>query len=687
MINRALLNPQSIVVIGASNDVQKPGGKVLKNILNGGFEGKLTTINPKEAFVQGIACFPSVDELDTAELAIISIPARFCPETVRILAAEKGTRAFIILSAGFAEESKQGRCWEEEITATINSVDGCLLGPNCIGVLNSNYNGVFTVPIPPLHSEGCDLISSSGATAVFLLEAGIRLGLKFSAVYSVGNSAQVGIEEVLEHMDVNFDPATDSPVKLLYLESVANPAKLLKHASSLISKGVRIAAIKAGHTDAGSRAAASHTGALTNPNTAVHALFKKAGIMQCHGRQELLSVAALLTYPKLDGKNIAVITHAGGPAVMLTDALSNGGLNIPAIEGPDAEELLSQLNPGSSVTNPIDFLATGTAEHLGTIIDYCEGKFEQIDAMVVIFGSPGLFDVADVYELLRSKMKTCSKPIYPVLPSVINASEGIEAFQSAGHACFTDEVVLAKALCIVNSTPEPAHTTPDLPQIDRGRIRTVVDEASDGFLSPAETSMLLDAAGIPRMAEQVITSVADIDQPGQPFLFPVAMKVIGPVHKSDVGGVVLEIGSCEEIHLHFTRLMQIEGATGVLVQAMASGIELFTGIKHEPGFGHVIVCGLGGILIEVLDDFSSCLAPVTDQEAGDMIRSLQGYPVIQGSRGNDGVDEAMFSDIIRRLSVLVGAAPEITEMDINPLMGSAQEIIAVDTRIRIDRTV
>jgi acetyltransferase len=372
---------------------------------------------------------------------------------------------------------------------------------------------------------------------------------------------------------------------------------------------------------------------------------------------------------------------------MLTDALSGGGLNIPVIEGPGADDLLAQMNPGSSVTNPIDFLATGTATQLGTIIDYCEERFDHIDAMVVIFGSPGLFDVTEVYELLRGKMRSCHKPIYPVLPSVINARTGIEAFRAAGQACFTDEVVLARALCTVSSTPQPAPASSSQPEVDTEQIRAVIDPANDGFLSPIEVGALLDAAGIQRQDEQVVTVSASIDRPERPFAFPVAMKVIGPVHKSDVGGVVLDVGSTEEMHRHFDSLMQIEGATGVLVQTMASGTELFAGLKRATGFGHLVVCGLGGVLIEVVGDFTSCLAPVSGEEARRMIRGLRGYPVIEGSRGNEGVSESLFAGIIRRLSALVGAAPEIAEMDINPLMGSGRELLAVDTRIKIEKTI
>ncbi len=685
MINQSLLDPKSIVVIGGSNDIKKPGGKILKNIIDGSFKGRLFVVNQKETSVQGITCQRSVNELGNTDLAILSIPARFCPEIIRTLADEKETRAFIILSAGFAEVGDEGKQLETEIVDIVNSVNGCLIGPNCIGVLNANYNGVFTSPTPPLDPKGCDLISSSGATAVFIMEAGIPLGLKFANVFSVGNSAQIGVEEVLEYLDLNHNPLEHSSIKLLYLESVSDPGKLLKHASSLIKKGVRIAAIKAGSTEAGSRAAASHTGALTNSDMVVRALFKKAGIVYCSSREELLSVASVFNYKELKGKNIAVITHAGGSAVMLTDSLSSGGLQVPAIEGPDADKLLSFLHPGSSVSNPIDFLATGTAEQLGIIIDYCEQKFDQIDAMVVVFGSPGLFDVANVYDVLSQKLEVCCKPIFPVLPSLINAQREIRGFLKTGHINFPDEVVLGRALVAIYNTPGPQTIEETEQTVDFNRIRKIIDSASEGFLSPEEVAGLLDGAGIPRVPEHTITKCSEIEDLKKTITFPVVMKVVGPVHKTDVGGVILNVHSIREMKKTFKTLMQIDQATAVLIQPMVAGRELFVGVQRESNFGHLIVCGLGGIFIEVLNDFTSCLAPVDKTESLDMIRQLKAYPVIQGVRGKEGVNEEMFSDIIQRISLIVAAAPEIAEMDINPLMGSMQNVTAVDTRIRIEK--
>jgi len=685
MVNEQLLNPRSIVVVGASNNINKPGGKVLYNIIQNNYKGDLYVVNPKESEVQGIKSFTGVHELPSCDLAILAIAAKYCPETVEILTSNKNTKAFIILSAGFSEESHEGAILEKQIVETINRVNGCLIGPNCIGFLNSNYAGVFTTPIPKLNTQGCDFISGSGATAVFIMESGMPKGLTFSSVYSVGNSAQMGVEEVLEYLDNSYNPETSSKVKLLYIENVKKPEKLLKHASSLIKKGCRIAAIKSGSSDAGSRAASSHTGALASPDVAVDSLFRKAGIVRCNSREELTTVASVFMHKELTGKNIAIITHAGGPAVMLTDALSHGGLEVPHIDNPSAKDLLNELYPGSSVANPIDFLATGNAEQLGKIIDYCENYFDEIDAMIVIYGSPGLFEVYDVYRLLNEKMKSCKKPIYPVLPSIINVANEINEFISFGRINFPDEVMLGNALAKIYNCHKPLSNEPAIPAIDVETIRSIIDNCSNGYISPENICGLLDAAGIPRAGEATVTNCTDAINAAENLGYPVVMKVVGPVHKSDVGGVVLNIKDPNTVEKEFNRMINIPETTAILIQPMLSGTEIFAGAKSEGDFGHMILCGLGGIFIEVLKDVKAGLAPISHNEAINMIQSLKGYGIIKGVRGQEPVNEEMFANIVVRLSALCKAAPEIAEMDLNPLLGKKDRVVVVDSRIRIEK--
>mgnify|MGYP001222634196 CR=1 FL=1 len=696
MISDKLLNPRSIVVVGGSDDVTKAGGKVLMNLLKGGFGGKIYVVNPKADVVQGIKAFADVSLLPQTDLAIIAVAARHCPGIVRTLATEKETGGFIILSAGFSEENEEGAALERDIVDVINKTGGTLIGPNCIGFLNKSYHGVFTEPVPRLSDGGIDLISGSGATAVFILETAITSGLNFSSVWSVGNSAQTGVEDVLEHLDLTFDSDTSSRIKLLYIENIIDPSRFLKHSASLIRKGCRIAAIKAGSSEAGSRAATSHTGAMASSDTAVEALLRKAGIVRCYNRTELATVGALFMYRQLKGKRIAIVTHAGGPAVMLTDALSEGGMQIPHLSGPAADSLLGKLFPGSSVANPIDFLATGTAEQLGQIIDACENDFDEVDAIAVIFGSPGLFPVDDVYNLLSEKISSCKKPIYPILPSVINVRREIADFIAMGNAIFTGEVLFGRALCRVSATPAPAVQdsrrdmaggSTGLPgrstQTGPSVIREIIEGAADGYLPPDKVSILLEAAGIETVPESVVTSSGAAVREASAMGYPVVMKVVGPVHKSDIGGVALNIGSDDRVREEFDRMMRLPGVTAVLIQKMISGSELFCGATREDRYGHLVMAGMGGIFIEVFRDVATALAPVGEVEARSMIRSLKSYKIIRGTRGAAGVNEEAFVRVITSLSDLLSAAPEIAEMDINPLMGTPEHIVAVDARIRV----
>ncbi|MBQ9571712.1 MAG: acetate--CoA ligase family protein [Prevotella sp.] len=686
MINKQLLQPESIVVIGGSNNVHKPGGAVVRNLLAGNYQGTLRIVNPKEDEVQGIKVFHDMKELPPTDLAIIVVAAKFCPDYVDYLAAEKQVRAFIILSAGFGEETKEGAVLEQHILDTCEKYGCALIGPNCIGLLTRWHHSVFTKPIPNLNPKGVDFISGSGATAVFILESAVTKGLPFNSVWSIGNGHQIGIETVLEYMDNNFDPEKDSLVKLLYIENISDPDKLLYHATSLIKKGCRIAAIKAGSSESGSRAASSHTGAIASSDSAVEALFRKAGIVRCFSREELTTVGCIFTLPRFSGKNVAIVTHAGGPGVMLTDALSKGGLKVPPLSGPVAEELKAQLFPGSSVANPIDILATGTPEHLGIAIDYCEKKFKDIDAIMVIFGTPGLVQLYDAYDVLHKKILECKKPIFPILPSVNTAGPEVAEFLQRGHVNFSDEVTLATALTQIMRTPEPADQTIQIRGVDVPRIRQIIDGIEeDGYISPNLVHALLESAGIPTVPEFVSEDKQAILDFAQKCGYPVVAKVVGPVHKSDVGGVALNVRTPEHLALEFDRMMQIPDATAVMVQKMINGKELFIGAKYEPRFGHVVLCGLGGIFVEVLKDVSSGLAPLSYEEAYSMIHSLRGYKIIKGTRGQKGINERKYAEIIVRLSTLLRFATEIKEMDINPLLADENDVIAVDARILVKK--
>lgn len=696
MINQQLLKPESIVVVGGSNNVHKPGGAIVRNLLQGNYQGTLRIINPKEDEVQGIKVYHNPEELPPTDMAILVVAAKFCPGYVEYLAKEKNVRAFIIISAGFGEETKEGAVLEQQVLDTCEKYGASLIGPNCIGVMTNHYHGVFTKPVPVLSPKGADFISGSGATAVFILESAVQKGLQFNSVWSIGNGKQIGIEDVLQYMDEHFDPEHDSRIKLLYIENISNPDKFLLHASNLISKGCRIAAVKAGSSASGSRAASSHTGAIASSDSAVDALFRKAGIVRCYGREELTTVGCIfwvleedsklreVAHPKLD--NFAIVTHAGGPGVMLTDALSKGGMNIPAYEGEGADRLKANLLPGSSVHNPIDILATGTPENLGTAIDACEKDFPEADAIFVIFGSPGLVELYEAYAMLDKKIRECSKPIFPILPCLNTAGSEVAEFLSKGHVNFADEVTLATALAQVRNTPKPAKQEMALEGVDVAGIRRVIDGIKEnGYIAPQKVRELLSCAGIPMVPEFVSAYKEELIAEAEKMGYPIVAKVVGPVHKSDVGGVTLNIRSKEHLASEFDRMMQIKDANSVMIQKMISGMELFIGAKYEDRFGHIVLCGLGGIFVEALKDVSSGLAPLTMPEAESMIRSLRGYKILQGTRGQKGINQQRYAEIIVRLSTLLRHATEIKEMDLNPLLAEGDNVTAVDARILIEK--
>ena len=687
MINQELINPQSIVVVGGSNNTSKPGGNCIRNLLNGGYAGRLYAVNPKESEVQGLKCYRHVSEIPPTDLAIISIPAAACLETITVLAQEKGVKAFIMYTAGFSETSDEAKELEDKIVGIINEANACLIGPNCIGILNRYHHSLFTLPIPTIDPLGIDMISSSGGTAIFLMESAIHMGLRFNSVWSVGNAAQITVEDILEYMDTRFDPETDSKIKLLYIESVKDPDKLLEHTSSLIRKGCKIAAIKSGTSESGLRAASSHTGAMANPDLAVEALFRKAGVVRCYSREELATVGAVFTLKELKGRNIAIVTHAGGPAVILTDALAKGSMEIPKLSGTrEAEELKSRLLDGSSVSNPIDILGTGGPEHLAIAIDYCENTFKDIDGIAVIFGSPGLTRVYEAYDVLDQKMRSCSKPIFPILPSVSTAWDETNFFIKKGHVNFSDEAGLANALAKILKTPRPMTNTMELRGVDIPRVRKIIDSIpASGYIAPNLVQDIFKAANIPMVEELVSDEWEKIRDFAAKNSYPVVAKVVGPVHKSDIGGVTLNIRSEKHLEIEFERLIGLPDARAVMIQPMLEGKELFIGAKYEERFGHIVLCGLGGIFVEIFKDVASGLAPLVTEEALSMIRSLNGYKMFRGARGQTGIDEYAFARLIVQLSSLLRFAVEIKELDINPLLATPKGIIAVDARIRIEK--
>lgn len=685
MLHKKLINPRSIVIVGGSDRLDHLGGSVLKNLIDQGFKGDLFVVNPKKDIVQGLRSYRDIENIPEVDLAIIAIPAQEIPDVIRVLTLKKETRGFIVYSAGFSELNETGAALEQEICDLINAVGGSLLGPNNIGMLNEHYAGVFTRPLPKLDPKGVDFISGSGATAVFTIEAALQIGLSFSALYTVGNSAQTGIEEILEYLDLSYVHGSSSRVKMLYIEGIKHPQKFLQHCLSLQQKGCEIVALKAGSSEEGTLAASSHTGALASSIIFVQALFNKAGIIRCKSRYELIHAAAILQVTLSKLTRFGIITHAGGPGVLLTDALCDNGLKVPGLSNRHKDKLSGLLYPGASVNNPIDILATGSAEQLAQVIDYCDQSIDEIDAMIIIFGSPGLGSVRKAYEVISEKIQKCRKPLFPVLPSVLNVRDDIRTFIEEGNLAFYDESLLGMSLSKVmqRTEPYPENISSDHP--NKLRIRQLIDQNETGYLDPDTVFQLLKAAGIDTVQQTIAKTESQVLQAMERLQYPVVEKVIGVVHKTEEGGVILNVPNSGELLRNFKRLMQIKGSKGVIVQEMIYGKEVFLGTKSEPGYPPMIMCGAGGIYVEVLKDFTYALSPVSRQEAVSMIKGLSIYPILKGVRGEKSIDMKAFESTIDKLSKLVLLAPEIIEMDINPLMATSHGMIAVDARIRLQK--
>ncbi len=683
MLPSELLDPKSILVVGGSTRLDHLGGSVLKNLLDQGYSGELLVMNPNRDLVQGVRSYRRVEDVPGAELAIFAIPAAQIRPIMETLIRSKGTRAFIVYSAGFSELNEEGRVMEQELLSLVNE-NGCsLLGPNHIGMLNQNYAGIFTKPVPRLDPKGVDYVSGSGATAVFTVEAAKRTGLTFNSLITVGNSAQIGIEEVLEHWDEAYVPGKSSRVKMLYLETVRNPRKFLKHAISLRSKGCSLVALKSGSTEKGSAAAASHTGAMASPDLFVQALLDRSGVIRCHSRYALVTIAGLLQLSEKTVRSFAVITHAGGPAVILTDHLEQNGLDVPTLNESHRAVLEALLNPGASVANPIDLLATGSAEQLDQVIEYCDREMDEVDGLVVIFGSPGLGSMKEAYEVIHQKAISCRKPLFPVLPSVVNLEQEIEEFTEKGHIAFFDESLLGRGLGKIASVRQPVMEEPRLDETLRAGIEELIATLPDGFLPADKSFELLDLLGIPVARPAMLPAGEVIDKAPNGLNYPLVVKATGILHKTEQNAVALNINTSRELEEACRRLGSIKGANGLIVQEMLTGTEVYIGSKRIPGYPPLVMFGAGGIFVEVLRDVKSVLGPVGPDYVWGLARELKSYKILEGTRGRAGIDMAAFANTVSILSALVNEIPRIAELDINPLMADPGGVTAVDVRIRL----
>ena len=696
---RFFFQPKSVAVIGASRQRGTIGAEVFNNILKDGYQGTVYPVNPSAESVGGVRAYPSVLDIpNEIEMAIVIVPAEHVLE-VADECARKGVRGIVVISAGFRETGDEGRERERALLQKARSFGMRIIGPNCMGVLNANpevsLNGTFAPNFPPFGNVA--LLSQSGALGLALLDYSRDLNIGLSTFVSVGNKADVSGNDLIQYWE--SDPDTD--VILLYLESFGNPRKFSRHAQR-IGPHKPIVAVKSGRSTAGSRAAASHTGALATLDVASDALFRQAGVIRVDTLEELFDVANLLAHqPVPKGKRVAIITNAGGPGILCADACESYGLEVAGLTDETREKLQSFLPKEAGLNNPIDMVASATAEDYARTLQLLVDD-DSIDSVIVIFIPPLITQAADVGRAIRKvAAKVTDKTLLACFMTTRGAPPELVEGKESALPSFVFPESAAHALARVSEYGEwrlrPIGKTPEF-EADSARARRIVEDAlkagADRVWAPQDIcAQLLSCYGL-RSAEVALAATAEEAAHAAARIgFPVAIKLSSStiVHKSDLGGVMLGIGSEAAAHDAFEKiragLEEIGRAgemDGVLVQQMVpQGIEAIVGVTQDPTFGPLMMFGLGGTFVELLKDVNFRIHPLTDIDAREMVRSIKGFPLLQGWRGSTPGDVQSLEETLLRVSVMVEQLPEIAEMDLNPIkvLPPGEGCIAVDARI------
>lgn len=699
---RAMLSPRSVAVVGASRRPGSIGAALVHNLKAFGFRGKIFPVNGAANEIEGLEAYPRVSDIgQPVDLAVIAVPA-VGVEGVVAECAQAGVRGVVVISAGFAEASEEGRAAQQRIRDLVRRSGMRLIGPNCMGVLNTDpavtMHATFA-PIQPL-AGNVGFLSQSGALGLAILDHSHELNIGLSSFVSVGNKADVSSNDLLSFW--RQDPHTD--VVALYLESFGNPRNFARLAPA-VSKRKPIVAVKSGRSAAGMRAASSHSASLASLDVAVDALFEQAGVIRTDTLEDLFDVVALFaTQPAPPGPRIGVVTNAGGPGILLADACEAKGLKLPELSGEVMAKLRAFLPPAASVRNPVDVLAAAEPEHFERAVA-AVGADPAIDAVVVIYVPPLAVGSDEVASAIARGAG--GVPAQKPVTSVFLSSKGAPPALARGPRgrlpsySFPENAAraLAAAVKYERWRQRPTGTATVLTREIRAAVRAIVDRtlgAGDSplWLAASDVDELLHAVGIQVAASQVVApheTAATADRMGYPL---VAKAVVpGLLHKSDVGGVVLGLESAGDVSEAVTTMCERLEAAGLKVEAVQlqrqvkGGIEALVGVVADPTFGPLVVCGLGGVQVELLRDASFRLPPVTDLDAQEMIDRLRLKPLLDGYRGAPAGDQAALVTLLQRVSALVEAVPELREMDLNPVkvLPPGQGAVVVDARIRIGR--
>jgi acetate---CoA ligase (ADP-forming) len=672
--------PRSVAIVGASKRRGSIGGELFRNILAADFAGSVYPVNRGGDSVAGVRGYSAVGEIaEDVDLAVICVPG----ETV-LGAAEDAlaarVRALVVISAGFAETGSEGTARQERLLALAREHGARLLGPNCLGIASSavRLNATFAPRSFPAGKIGFS--SQSGALGLALLERAEATGLGVTSFVSVGNKADVSSNDLLEWWE--DDDATEMVV--LYLESFGNPRAFSRIARRL-ARRKPILALKGGSTRAGSRAAGSHTAALAGSDVAVDALFRQAGVIRARTLDELIDVATLLSaQPVPRGRRVALVTNAGGLGILAADACESAGLELPPPSDATRAALAEVMPAEGSSANPIDLLGGATAESFAAALPPVLAD-PSFDAAVVLFvPTVGTNEEEVGAAISRAAAVAVDKP---VLCTFVSAKGGPASLRSAADVpAFAYPEAAARALGRAAERGEwlrrPAGTTPEL-ACDREEAQAVVGEAvaaGGGWLDAGRTRRLLEAYGVPLVPERVAATMEEAVDAAHELGFPVVLKSATPgAHKTEHGGVALDLADAEAV---LAAAEQI--ATPLLMQPyVRGGAELLAGAVQDPVFGPLVAFGPGGVLAELIGEAQFRLAPLTDLDAEELVRSGKAGRLVAGFRGTPPADEAALVDLLLRLSRLVDDLPEVAELDLNPVLALPERCLAVDARVRV----
>jgi acetyl coenzyme A synthetase (ADP forming)-like protein len=694
---RAVLEPRSVAVVGASRRRGTVGGEILHNLLSAEFNGPVYAVNPEAKVVQSLPAYASVRDIpEGIELAVIVVPA----EAVLAAAedcATAGVRALVVISAGFSETGEVGIKRQRDLLSVCRDAGMRLVGPNCLGVLNTaphvRLNATFAAG--PAGAGRVGFMSQSGGLGIAIIQAADRLGLDLSSFVSVGNKADLSGNDFLRY----WEQDSNTDVALMYLESFGNARKFARIAPRF-ARRKPLLAVKSGRSAAGARATSSHTGALLSASdVTVDALFEQAGVIRADALHELFGTAALLSnQPVPQGDRVAIVSNAGGPAILCADACQADGVDVPELPAPVRERLAEFLPPAASLGNPVDMIATAGAEEYRRTLETLIAA-EACDAILTIFVPPLVRRAADVARAIREVAQ--SRPRVPIAAVFMTGEPppreladetvrvpGYEFPEEAAHA-------LAKAAKLGRWRTRPEHEIKPLTGARSNEAAAIISAALSqgaGWLSPSDVASLLSCYDLPLVDTRVVPDVDGAVAAAADLGTEVALKATasGLLHKTDAGGVRLGLTGPDEVRV---AAAEIESAVeqagyplaGLIVQPMApTGVELIVGVVSDPSFGPVLACGAGGTLAELTRDVAVRITPISELDAREMIRSLRSFPLLDGYRGAPRCDVVAVQDVLLRVSAMVEAHREIVELDCNPLIVQPDGATIVDARVRVE---